>query len=112
MGDINKTSSETLPQDYDMIDTDEELSLYKPLRNALITCRETIFEAYNLADKKALRNQKHHRILTIFAAVFGTIAVLFAIMQLSGFFPTPWPMWAEMLAALIAIFAVITVYCQ
>ncbi len=107
MGDINKTSSETLPQDYDMIDADKDLSLYKPLNHALKTFREIILKEYDSSDKSAMLNQKYHRILTILAAVFGTIAVLFAIMQLSGFFPTPWPMWAEMVAALIAIFAVI-----
>ncbi len=52
MIDREKLLSEDLLPDYDMIDTDEELSLYNPLRNALITCREIILGEYNLSDKK------------------------------------------------------------
>lgn len=104
--------SEDLPPDYDMIDTDEDLSLYKPLNHALKTVREIILQEYDSSDKSAIRNQRCHRILTVLAAVSGTIAVLFAIMQLSGFFPAPWPMWVEMFAALIALFAVIAGWKQ
>lgn len=61
----------------------------------------------NMADKAALRHQKYHRWLTIFAAGFGTIAILSAIIYLSKFFPTPWPMWVEALAAVMALAAVL-----
>jgi hypothetical protein len=112
MRDSSKVIPEQLLQDYDIVDTEEELSLYRPLRDVLIFCRDAFFSIYKEADKKAERNQWHHNILTIFAAVFGTIAVLFAIVQLSGFFPTPWPMWVEVIAAIIALLAVLIGWAQ
>jgi len=95
------------PRDYDIIDTEEDLSKYLPLSNALKKCRETITPTFDLADKTALRHQKYHRALTNVAVVFGTIAVLLAILQLTGFVATHLPMWVEVLAAIMALCAVI-----
>lgn len=100
--------TQDIPPDFDMIDSDEDISRFSdPLSYALKTCRETVTPAYDSADKLALRHQKYHRILTGLAVVFGTIAVLFAIIYLSGFFPTPWPMLVEVITAIIALLAVI-----
>ena len=95
------------PQDYDMEDSKEDLNHFQPLNDILTRCHNILFRRYQKSDTAACRHQKHHKRLTIIAAVCGTIAVLFAIVQLSGFFLFPWPMWAEVLAALIAFAAVI-----
>jgi len=95
------------PQDYDMEDSKEDLAHFQPLSDILTGCHKILFRRYKKSDKAAIRHQKHHRRLTIIAAVCGTIAVLFAIVQLSGLFLFPWPMWVEALAALITLVAVI-----
>ena len=95
------------PQDYDMVDSEKDLAHFQPLSDILTCCHKILFRRYQKADKTAIRHQKYRRRLTIIAAVCGTIAVLFAIIQLSGFFLFPWPMWVEALAALITFVAVI-----
>ena len=95
------------PQDYDMVDSEKDLDHFLPLNDILTSCHNILFRRYQKSDKAALRHQKHHKRLTIIAAVCGTIAVVFAIIQLSGFFLFPWPMWVEALAALITFVAVI-----
>ena len=95
-----------LPYDYDMHDNDAEIPSAEPLKEALVYCKDNILEAYRKYDSSALLNQKYHRLLAVIASVCGTIAVLFAIMQLSGFFLTSWPMWVEIGAATIAFLAV------
>ncbi len=91
----------------DMADKDEDLSKYRLLSTALRRCSEIINPTYDIADESALRNQKYHRFLTNFAVSSGTLAVLLAVVQLTGFVPAPLPMWVEVLAALMALSAVI-----
>ncbi len=112
-------SSERTPPDFDMVDTDADTPACEPLRFALTTFRDNVLctgkavvGAYHEADSDALRNQKFHQILSTLAAVFGTTAVLFAIVQLSGFTPAHWPMWVEVLAAGIALLAIVLGYAQ
>jgi hypothetical protein len=93
--------------DYDMFDSTEDLVRYRPIAGALETLDGILGTTYDVADKGAIRHQKHHRALTLLAAVFGTAAVLFAIAHLSGIFPAPWPMWVEVLAATVATCAVL-----
>ena len=95
------------PPDYDMVDSEKDLAHFQPLSDILTGCHKILFRRYQKSDKAAERHQNHHKLLTIIAAVCGTIAVLFAIVQLSGFFLFPWPMWVEVLAALITFVAVI-----
>jgi len=94
-------------QDYDMVDTDEDLRKYPPLCDALATCRDAIMNVYDPSDKSALRNQRRHRLTTIIAAACGTAAVLSAIIYLSGLSPTPWPIWIEVSAMVVASLAVV-----
>lgn len=68
--------------DYDMHDTAEEIAHWEPLAAALTSCHEIVEPAYRVADRTALQFQRQHQLLTIAAATFGTIAVLFAILQL------------------------------
>ena len=94
------------PRDYDMIDSAAHLRLWKPLRSALRQSERVLLPVYLGSDQAALRTQWYHRRLTILAAVCGTAAVLFAILQLSGFVPARWPVWVEAVAAAIAVVAV------
>jgi hypothetical protein len=66
----------------DMHDTPEEIAEWRPLAAALERCQETVEPAYRAADRTAQQFQRHHQLITIAAAVFGTVAVLFAILQL------------------------------
>ena len=95
------------PEDYDMVDSEKDLAHFQPINDILTSCHKILFRRYQKSDKAALRHQKHHKRLTIIAVVCGAIAVLFAIIQLSGFFLFPWPMWVEVLAALITFVAVV-----
>src|SRR5664279_1466979 len=108
------------PQDWDMIDTEEDLHNYQPLEKALRKCGEIVNSIYSTADKAALQHQKYHRRLTNFAVVFGTLAVLLAILQLvllasprlTSFTPSRLPNWAELAAAVIALGSVIMGFIQ
>jgi len=66
----------------DMHDTPEEMAQWRPLAPALQSCREIVEPAYRAADRTAVHFQRQHQAITIAAAVFGTVAVLFAILQL------------------------------
>src|SRR5512139_3638669 len=66
----------------DMHDTPEEMAHWKPLATALKRCQELVEPLYLDADRTAMQFQKQHQLITVTAALTGTIAVLFAILQL------------------------------
>jgi len=93
----------------DMHDTPEEMAQWRPLAAALQSCQEIVEPAYRAADRTAVHFQRQHQTITVAAAIFGTVAVLFAILQLpriiSGFvFSIP---VAEGITAAIAFIAVV-----
>jgi hypothetical protein len=93
----------------DMHDTPEEMARWMPLASALQSCQEKVEPAYRAADRTALRFQKQHQTITISAAIAGTVAVLFAILQLPSIirgFLVPIPI-VEGVAAAIAFVAVL-----
>jgi hypothetical protein len=92
----------------DMHDSPQDTSPGQPLRDALILCQNTVEVGYRRADASALRHQRYHHLLTITAAIFGTTAVLLAIVQLSGLFPGMWPVQLSGIAVAFALIAVIT----
>ena len=93
----------------DMHDTTEEMAQWRPLAAALQSCQEIVEPAYRAADRTAVHFQRQHQTITVAVAIFGTVAVLFAILQLpriiSGFvFSIP---VAEGTTAAIAFIAVL-----
>lgn len=70
---------------YDMNDDPEKeiIDRCPALARALGSLGETIFKAYDAADSSALRQQKAHRWAALTVAVFGTLAVVLAILQLA-----------------------------
>jgi hypothetical protein len=66
----------------DMHDTPEEMAQWRPLAAALQCCQEIVEPAYRAADRTAVHFQRQHQAITVAAAIFGTVAVLFAILQL------------------------------
>jgi hypothetical protein len=91
----------------EMSDPLEERQRWPLLSDALEVCERTVNKVYQAADAEAQHYQRNHRIITVLAAVFGTGAVLSAIVQLASFVSAGWPLPAEFAAALIAFFAVI-----
>jgi len=84
-----------------------ELELSSGALQAQLAASQAAVEAiFFTADALALRYQRRHRKITILSAVFGTTAVLLAIVQLSGLFAEGWSRWGEFVAAVIALFAV------
>lgn len=82
------------PLNYDMFDGEvlEEIAAqantsaphrWERLRVNLLRCREQVQPTYVTSDNNAMRFQFEHRIITLTAAVSGTIAVLLAIAQLT-----------------------------
>lgn len=67
----------------DMHDSAEELARYAPLAPTLQLCRH-IEKEFDAADHNAVKFQGRHRGLTRGAAIFGTSAVVFAILGLSS----------------------------
>ena len=66
----------------DMHDSAEELARYAPIAGTLQLCRR-IADEFDAADERAVKFQGRHRWLTRGAALFGTLAVVFAIIGLS-----------------------------
>jgi hypothetical protein len=90
-----------------MSDPPEERQRWPLLSDALEICERTVNKVYQAADEEAQHYQRNHKIITALAAIFGTAAVLLAIVQLSSFVPGRWSVPSEFVAALIALFAVI-----
>jgi hypothetical protein len=91
----------------DMHDSPQDMPHSQPLRDALMLCQKTVEVGYRQADALALRHQRYHRLLTITAAVFGTTAVILAIVQLSRLFPGKWSVQLSGIAVALALIAVI-----
>jgi len=96
-----------MEQDDEMYDSPWDVPPCQPLRDALTLCRNTVETGYRKADASALRHQRYHRLVTVIAAIFGTIAVLLAIIQLSGLFRGVWPLQVSGIAVVLALIAVI-----
>jgi len=93
----------------DMHDASEEMAQWKPLAAALQSCQDVVEPAYRAADRTAMHFQRQHQLITISAAVAGTVAVLFAILQLPSIirgFVVSFPI-AEGITAAIAFVAVL-----
>jgi hypothetical protein len=109
--------------DYDMIDSEEDIKYRWPeLESVLHDCKDFIYPAYEKANRAAIRNQIYHKWLVFVAAIFGMLAVLFAILSLAAYIPRgsplpgllsplPLELWwvrvGELIAALLALVAVI-----
>ena len=71
------------PDDLDMHDSDEDMTRWSLLRDRLEVRKKVIQPHFHMADESALTHQRYHRLLTKLAALCGTGAVLFAILQLA-----------------------------
>ena len=93
----------------EMADPPDERQQWPLLHDLLELCERTGNKVYRVADAEAQQYQRHHKIITALAAVFGTTAVLLAIVQLSSFVRERGllPTSGEFVAALIALFAMI-----
>jgi hypothetical protein len=98
-----------MPRNYDMNDSEADLKRWPNLEPVLNDLKVTVVAAYRTADNAARRSQRIHRILVVFATMFGMCAVLFAILQLA-FFNEPYASTflklGEAVAAAIALIAV------
>ncbi len=81
MSDSGSASVES-PKD-DMHDSEADLAHWQQLAGKLQVCAEVIEPAFRKADGTALRHQSYHRHLVKLATVFGTAAIIFAILQLA-----------------------------
>ena len=93
----------------EMADPLHERQQWPLLHDPLELCERTVNKVYRVADAEAQQYQRNHQSITAPAAVFGTTAVLWAIVQLSSFVRERGllPTSGEFVAALIALFAVI-----
>lgn len=71
------------PPPDDIRDLPEDPDRWPRLAGPLRVCAEVVGPAFREVDEKALRHQWYHRLLTKLAAVFGTAAIVFAILQLA-----------------------------
>ncbi|MEO6391034.1 MAG: hypothetical protein ABIP75_04225 [Pyrinomonadaceae bacterium] len=103
----------TRPPNYDMFDGDE-VHTSAELRQVVDYYRAKLTHIFDAADKKALRHQHRHRMIAVAAAVFGTLAILFGLLQLiipagrlGGTTSAPFAVIvSEVLAASFAVIAV------
>jgi len=71
------------PED-DMIDTPADFKRWPFLRHVLGECRDLLVSVYQHSDEAALSAQRVHRQWVVAAALFATLAVSIAILQLAG----------------------------
>ncbi len=76
-------ASARLTQD-DMIDMPEDFSRWPFLRHVLEECRDLLTKTYLESDRTSLAAQTNHRWWVLWAALFATLAVSLAILQLAG----------------------------
>jgi hypothetical protein len=75
---LTETSAE-----HDMVDTPADQRRWPSVVKLLEPCEAAVGSAFREADLAALQHQKTHRLLAKLAAGFGTIAVLFAIVNMA-----------------------------
>ena len=96
--------------DFDMDDAPDVpvLAAFPLLASALGFLQQTLWPAFDLADKAAIHHQMLHRRLASAAAIGGSLAVLFGILQLGlpRLVQISWLRGGEILAAIAAIVAV------
>jgi hypothetical protein len=92
----------------DMRDDGADLARGQPLAHALKACQQIILPAYTRADHKARRTQGIHFWIIRLAVLFGTAAVLFAVLELCLMIIKPGPTLVdyEGIAAFVALFSV------
>lgn len=91
----------------DMRDTPQDLARWPELAEALRVCEEVLGPLYRASDEAAKKHQRQHRLLTVVAAVCGTLAVLFAILELSHLVHLEWLTELELGVTVIAVAAVV-----
>lgn len=100
----------TAPATSDMLDSEDEVaavSQCSSLKGALQTLKETVWPDYEKSDQAARRDQRHHWRLTLVAASSGSVAIVMAILQLSGISKQAWPKWGELVALSAALLALL-----
>jgi hypothetical protein len=95
--------------DDDIHDSTADLARWSQLADKLRDCADVIEPAFRKADSAALRHQGYHRQLARWASLFGTAAVVFAILQLAFAeeIGTHVMSVAEVIAAVLATVAVV-----
>lgn len=95
-------------RNYDMDDDAADLTRWSTLSPVLKVLQEVIYPIYLATDAAAIRQQKRHSQLVLWAAVCGTLAVLCAIFELSEIVPISRATLSiiELIAAIIAIVVV------
>ena len=94
---------------YDLDDDEADLARWPKLRSLLIVAREALLPVYLATDAAAMKQQKRHSWLVLSAAIFGTLAVLCAIFELSDVIRISRSIlsFIELIAAFIAIVVVV-----
>ncbi len=93
---------------FDLDDDEADLARWPQLCSLLSASRETLLPVYLATDVAAMRQQKRHSWLVLLAAIFGTLAVLCAIFELSDIILISRSVLSivELIAATIAIVVV------
>ncbi len=78
----HQASASAVPPD-DMIDTPDDFKKWPFLHHVLGDCRDSLVAIYSNADQEALHAQRVHRRWVVRAAWFATLAILFALLQLT-----------------------------
>jgi len=111
--DAAPTEKQSMPissrPNYDLDDDDADLARWPKLRSLLVIAREILLPVYLASDAAGMRQQQRHSWLVLLGAIFGTLAVLCAIFELSDVIPISRSVLSivELIAASIAIVVVV-----
>jgi RyR domain/SMODS and SLOG-associating 2TM effector domain 1 len=107
LGNSASTDEETpLAIADDMHDVGASLPNDAKLREELQLCQQFIVPNFDRADANARLYGLVQRVTTVISAVFGTLAVLLAIWEMSRLVPRPWSASAEFVAVMLAAISI------
>ncbi|MCX6901618.1 MAG: hypothetical protein NT105_23305 [Verrucomicrobia bacterium] len=91
----------------DMCEADNLLPINPDVRAWVAAINDRLRPSYREADARAGKQQRWHRRAATVAAAAGTLAVVFAIVQLAHLIPGVLPLWTEVVATVLTSVAVV-----
>src|SRR3954452_10112758 len=105
---VERRDPATLPDRYDdMRYTPEELEAFPRIADMIVVATDETVPLYEQSDLTAGKRQRQHRLLTLMAAVGGTVSMLLSLIEVSELSGGRLPAWVELVTLLVALAAII-----
>jgi hypothetical protein len=103
------TDNHTIPPaNHNLNNTSDDLTPCGCIREQIGFIDETVNVDFTNYDRYAIRDQRFHIYFAHTAVIGGTIAIIIALLQLTGFLPKELSLPGELIATLLSVVAVVT----